>query len=351
MKRKIIKKLSLILFVFVIQTSIGQNNSLNFDGTDDYVSLGNNFGFDNTDIFTIEAWVKLNTGADFQQIISKLDADFTGWGLQIRPSSGLLNGYLFSTFSINQRAVRGSTSITDGLWHHVAMVYDANDIILYVDGALDPISVTNNSEGPLETLINSSNTHIGNYDGSGDGEGGEYFNGYIDEVRIWNVVRTETEIASFFDTELTGTEANLIAYYKMDDNNSTCDIIDCNSNETHGTRNGASGVNNLPLFTDDTPILADIDCGAEIDCSTLGVLDETFNEIKLFPNPTFNEINIFGFETENIIVEIHDILGKVLKVETISNQKINVSELPSGIFFLTIKSKNGFQITKRFIKK
>ena len=53
--------------------------------------------------------------------------------------------------------------------------------------------------------------------GAGDSEGWANFKGKIDEVRIWNTTRTQTEISNNMQGELTGNEAGLIAYYKMTD--------------------------------------------------------------------------------------------------------------------------------------
>ena len=61
-----------------------------------------------------------------------------------------------------------------------------------------------------------------------------FFDGHIDEVRIWNSAKTEAEISSMMNMELSGLESNLVAYYKMEEISNYCDIIDCSINENHG---------------------------------------------------------------------------------------------------------------------
>ena len=335
-----------IAFALLPILSIGQNHSLHFDGTDDHVNLGDNFGFENSDSFSVEAWIQVTSNSGFQQIISKLDNSFRGWGLQIT-DDGTISGFLFSTFLSNQRYVEGSTFLIDGQWHHVAMVYNADNIVLYLDGNIEPLS-TDSPIGTLGTIINSSNTQIGNY--HADGNSGEYFNGYIDEIRIWDEARSETEILESYDTELTGTEAGLIGYYKMDDDNATCDIADCNNNETNGDRMGSSGANNLPQFSTDIPILTDVACGASTVC-LLAV--ETFNQndIKLYPNPTSGEMQIIGLDSNKLTIEINDVLGKRIKKMVVSNQRINLSDLPNGFYFISLQVDNSTPIIKKVIKK
>eukprot|EP00493_Phyllostaurus_siculus_P011138 UN11295 len=80
------KRLLLSLTIILSTVSIAQNNSLHFDGVDDSVDLQQNFSFEATDSFTIEAWIYIDKLGSFQQIISKLrsgNQSFRGWGFQV----------------------------------------------------------------------------------------------------------------------------------------------------------------------------------------------------------------------------------------------------------------------------
>jgi len=80
------RKITTCLILFISFLSLGQNHSLNFDGVDDGVNLEQNFAFEATDAFTIEAWVNHDNQGVIQQIVAKLGLgsfSFRGWGLQI----------------------------------------------------------------------------------------------------------------------------------------------------------------------------------------------------------------------------------------------------------------------------
>ena len=344
------KKITFFLFIITISLSgLSQNNSLNLDGQDDFVDLGDNFGFAATDAFSVEAWIKFGTSR-LQQIISKLGpggaGDFRGWGFQIE-NNGYLSGYITDQFFSDRLFVEGVTVLSDSNWHHVAMTFDGNNtILLYIDGAPETLTVSN--LGTVVDISTTSNAHIGNYEGAGFPA--EYFEGNIDDLRIWDVVKSPSEIADSMMTELTGNEANLIGYYKMDVDNSSCDIEDCNTNETHGIRNGSSGPNDLPQFSEDTPPnLTDVACGAVTIC-TLSVTDIEAVKLKIFPNPSNNIINFSGMEMNETDVAIINMLGQVINSEKIRNNQIDISLLPSGVYFVSF-DYNSTQISKKIVKR
>ena len=344
------KKITFSLFLGLFSViGFAQNNSLNFDGTDDHVELNQNFAFTATDSFTIEAWVKTEV-TGLMQVVSKLGIEqntFRGWGMQLS-SIGTISGYVSTEWLNNFRYVEGTTFVADGEWHHVAMSFDGLDTIqLYVDGQPDA-----NSEetiaGSLSSIETTSDTHIGNYDGNGNP--GEYFLGNIDEIRIWDGVRAPAEILDNYDNELAGTETNLIGYYKMDVPNSTCDIEDCNSNEAHGERKGANGTNNLVQFSDDVPAIDDVACGATIDCQVLGLDDNTAAMISVFPSPASNMVSFSGLDLNGTAVDIYNALGSLVSTQNVDNNSIDVSVLNSGLYFLSFELE-GQTVTRKIIKK
>ena len=71
-----------------------------------------------------------------------------------------------------------------------------------------------------------------------------YFNGYMDEVRIWNIARTQSQIANNMNNTLASDEDNLVAYYNFDhgipyaDNSGVTQLVDVSSLSNHGTLQG-----------------------------------------------------------------------------------------------------------------
>lgn len=81
---------------------------------------------------------------------------------------------------------------------------------------------------------------------------------------------------------------------------------------------------------------------------TLSVDDFENSQIKMFPNPTNSILNFEGFNTSILEISIYDVLGKnVLKTTLNTDRALNVSQLESGIYTITINGK----LTSKFIKE
>jgi hypothetical protein len=169
-------------------------NGLNFDGINDVVTT-NYVGITGNNPRTIEAWVKTtaNTGTGGVQGV------LVDWG-QMTPN-GSRSTFNISTgnalrFEVGGSGVSGVTPLNDGAWHHVAAVYDPLAIPntkLYVDGVLD---VSGDITIPVNTL-QGTNVKLGERC-----DGINRFNGTMDEVRVWNVARTASQIQSNMNNQL-----------------------------------------------------------------------------------------------------------------------------------------------------
>ena len=172
------------------------NNALAFDGTSFTEGVVSSIPQGNS-ARTMESWIK--TTSDGMVILN--------WGnTNSNERCGMIvyGGRLYFVGENNDDI--GNIVINDGLWHHVAVTYDGNSLKGYVDGVLDI-----NSTKTLNTTGNV--LRIGRRAVPDDGE---YYVGEMDEVRIWNVERTQAEIQSSMVTSSTA-QPGLIAYYKMDD--------------------------------------------------------------------------------------------------------------------------------------
>ncbi len=98
------------------------------------------------------------------------------------------------------------TGITQDSWFHVAATYDGTMVHAFING------VEQGSKPPSGALATTSATL---YVGSATNR--NYFNGMIDEVRIWNVARSGTQIAQNMSVRLAGTEAGLVGYWRFDE--------------------------------------------------------------------------------------------------------------------------------------
>ena len=153
---------------------------------------------------TVEAMINMTSSSSGIDVISKhsgsSDANYL---LRINwAEMTTTNGYVITPAVCN---------ILPNKTYHIAMVYDGSYLKYYRDGFLmSEVACTGN------LITNSYPLRIGNLAyGLGYPEG---FVGYIDEVRIWNVARTQTELKQYMDKSLTNptTQTGLLAYYTFD---------------------------------------------------------------------------------------------------------------------------------------
>ncbi|MBF0192256.1 MAG: PD40 domain-containing protein [Magnetococcales bacterium] len=181
--------------------------ALVFDGLNDTATIPGYTGITGTSARTIETWIKTTT----------LDRAFLYWGSASSGAKWLMrtesNGSL--RVEISGGSLSGTTSISDGNWHHVAVTFENDgtpnitDCKLYVDGVQETSFYAKNSLA-INTA-SSSDVLIGKDNFS------RYFTGQLDELRIWSVARTATEIADYKNRTLDGTETGLAVYYKFDE--------------------------------------------------------------------------------------------------------------------------------------
>lgn len=200
-----------VLFLWLIaEKAIGQNG-LNFVGTS---SSGNWVNTNQPPLTgnsarTVEAWIKMSSATSTtQQVILDMGSTATGGRFTLNVISGQ-----YLRIEIGGNGFSGTTDITDNNWHHVAVTYNPSNTAgqkakLYVDGVLETqadFTVTMN-------ISSSSNIRIGcRVDAV------NYFTGTIDEVRVWNMERTASEIASNYSQEFCSAITGLIAYYKFNE--------------------------------------------------------------------------------------------------------------------------------------
>jgi hypothetical protein len=171
---------------------------------------------------TIEAWVKTSTSTN---------GVVANWGNTLtNQRSGLIvvNNHLYYVGENND--LQGSVNISTNSWHHVAITFDGTTLKLYVDGALDNSSTKSfNTTG---TTLRIGQRSVGD-------AGSELFNGIIDELRIWNVARTQAELQANRFAEIPGNSTGLVAYYKMNETTGLS-LTDASSNNVTSTLTAAA---------------------------------------------------------------------------------------------------------------
>ncbi|MCP5048518.1 MAG: LamG domain-containing protein [bacterium] len=187
-----------------------------------YIDFGdvNVLDFLPTDAFSISAWVKMdsiNTAADYVVISKVSQVDQIGWKLMLIKESSYNFGAQFSfqqTQNSQQLVQLNNLEIQEGNWYHIIVTYDGTGYS--GSQTIDPSALnvyvtphTANTAPISPTLINleqdllaSSNTgHNGNFLIGAEINGSTRFEGYIDEVRIYNKALSASEINEVFQKE------------------------------------------------------------------------------------------------------------------------------------------------------
>ncbi|GAF79978.1 unnamed protein product, partial [marine sediment metagenome] len=161
------------------------DNALDFDGSGDYVNCGNDSALGLTYTGTVAAWIKhvdVFPGAG-ATVVAKGGHE---WGLLINEDGGNTMQWYCNDTEPRER-ITGTTPVDDGQWHHVAGVHDGSTMYLYVDGELDASAASSG-------LINQEAYDV--WIGGDSERNARFWNGTIDDVRIYNRVLSVGEIAA-----------------------------------------------------------------------------------------------------------------------------------------------------------
>lgn len=181
-------------------------NALHFDGTDDYASVSDNSSLDFTSGFTAETWVRVDAlSGNHSSLISKFSGNNREFSLLLL-ASGVIE-YSISFNGSTEQYFSGNTTLTTGTWYHVALTYDGSTMRAYLNGAAD------GTKSVTGTIYNgSSAVYLAARAESGITR---FLNGAMDEVRLWNTARSQSDIQNNMNNELTGNETGLVAYYNF----------------------------------------------------------------------------------------------------------------------------------------
>ncbi len=196
---------------------------LNFNGTSSYVQLGNILTGGSS--YTKEAWINVVSVVSNTNIVSSPDAPFYIQSGHLQAANNYLSA---PTYVIDPG------TFPTGQWVYVAVSYDqpSNTMKLYRNGILVATNTTSAS-------YTTGSLQLGAY------SGGYLNNETMDEVRVWNIARTQAQIQASMNCDIPQ-QANLIAYYRFDEgvaggnNTNKAYVLDYSGNANCGTLNGFS---------------------------------------------------------------------------------------------------------------
>ncbi len=241
---------SAILIIGLAYTYIAyaaNTHSIDLESTSSqYLTAADSASLSVTGNLTLETWVKfesLPSSGSAMHFITKttLTGDNRSWRFNLYNSSGTYQ-FKFEVASNPSTWAAATQNWTPSIntWYHVAVVYTASagTADFYVDGVQQG---TQQSGLPTSIYDGTSLVYLGSVNTDYDPSGG-YLDGKMDDVRVWNVARTATQIADNRNIELAGNESGLKGYWKLNN-----DLNDSTSNGNTLTNN------NSAVFSTDTP--------------------------------------------------------------------------------------------------
>ena len=193
-----------LLFIHTLQGQ-GSGKSLSINGSNEYVEVDHDAELNLSSAFTIELWINPDAiPYGWDALVSK--------GVNDRPPS--LWMYYNSIELWYGSGTNGLIAYTDygtistGKWQHIAATRSSSGTVkIYINGRLE-VTQTGTPAPPT----NTKDLVFGQR-----GDGAYFFDGGMDDIRIWDIERTQEEIQASMCQKLSGTESGLVAYYPLDE--------------------------------------------------------------------------------------------------------------------------------------
>lgn len=165
---------------------------LSFNGGSAMVSVADTALLHLTSGMTLSAWVLPATTSGWRTVMLKETTGGLAYSLYASGDGTRPSGYVH--VGSNDQSVIGTAALSTTAWNYLAVTYDGANLRLYVNGTL----VTSRAQSGAIA------TSTGAFRIGGNTVWGEYFNGLIDEVRVYNRALTATEIGTDMNTPVGG---------------------------------------------------------------------------------------------------------------------------------------------------
>lgn len=335
----------IVLFLAItghVSLATGQSDfSMRFDGEDDRIIVGDSSAFKIDGQATIEFWLNVEElGSDLMLLVSKEGEYNIGLSKEGNIS------WAFANTIPGWNWVYSSSPLPIQTWVHVAVRYDLDFIDIFLNGTQITNTFSSGQVGDVDTVHN--NLIIA------DREQDAFnlpFKGKMDEFRLWNIARSDAQIQATWMSKLQGDEPGLVVYYRFDDPDRPCDVVNSTADEFHGTRAGEGGQNNLPQWDDDTPDLLDVPQVASNPCLISSIGPEISSlECQISPNPASTHVQVTLDPSASERLEgqrflLYNSIGQLVQVWPIAGvvTDIPVDQLGHGMYTLRVSAP--FEVT------
>ena len=163
-------------------------SGLSFNGTNAWVTVADSNSLDLTAAMTLEVWVKPTALSGWQSVVLKESPSGLAYSLYANDGVPRPAGYVhIGTADIE---AFGNSQLALNTWTHLAATYDGSLVRMYVNGNL-----TGSTAATGNMAASTDPMRIG-----GNSSWGEYFNGVIDEVRVYSRALPQSEIQANMNT-------------------------------------------------------------------------------------------------------------------------------------------------------
>jgi uncharacterized protein YjbI with pentapeptide repeats len=257
--------------------------SLDFDGSNDYVTVAN---IGTLSSLTVECWM-YNTdsgnGSRYSQMVSR-GANGISWDWAV---------YLIPGNTLRWVGPGGTTIDTNVIplntWTHIAVTCNNVQTKIYINGVLIRTQSTTNA-----MTNQTSSVMFGN-----DVSLTRPYKGRLSEIRIWNIIRSDSNISTSYTTTLIGNETGLIGYYKLNSTSGST-AVDTSTSARNGTLSNftlSGATSNWVVGGPSLGITPTIGALATIPTKTVGT-DVSFN----LTDPSSNSTGAFTYSSSNTSV-------------------------------------------------
>jgi len=211
------------------------NQALTFDGIDDHVCISYHENLP-SEQFTFSSWVKIGDNPNGESIVD-LGSDINqNWWLRAS-DAGNDKGVVFgigggTSFSVTEQELPFHEN--ENGWHHIAAVYNGLAMTLYLDGEF---------MGSSQAVLDTAKTRFSF--GQVRNGGSDYFEGGLDDVRIFDRALSQTEILLNKDITVSNRTEGLVGYWKFDEGQGS-KAFDLSDSQLDGFLFGAKFSNDSP---------------------------------------------------------------------------------------------------------
>ena len=345
------------------------NSAYDFDGVDDFISLSGTANIDFTTGLTFGAWINSNA-IKMASVVDK-ETDCVSWGyrLNVRNNASVWTEHACYGAVQPGAYTAVASSYSTNVWYFVVGTLDlVNGNRIYLNGQLI-------DSGPIsQTASNSKTIEIG----KSTLIQGEYFDGKIDDIGIWNRALDSCEIKDLYEGSLgnccapnpitsqptditvplngsgmfsTATSITSPSYqWQMDNGTGYMDLT--NAGQFSGVDTDILTVSNVTLGQNNTLfrciVSENSNCSDTTDVAVLTVEDNTglddLNKdiFNVYPNPTTNSFTISSDNLINSEFKIIDAQGREVLTGSMNGQEhtIDISKLSKGVYSVVFEQQN-----------